>query len=365
MFQVHNQCGAPQSFVDTIYATYPKIQDFAKNEFGIDRSFLFSDVVIIEKDNEPQNINERYSMRNLEKLFHSLFGEIEKLQSLVREMPNWERLVKDLMKESYEVYHSEMSDCNTETKGRGKIFSKKERIQEINILINELRKIKNIAKANDCYEIADTIDKIVDLWKETSHILIYVEYPIVRFGFYTPKREDICLCYQSICDDIGTKLTDEYGAFVFAHECFHALHYGHVRENPGIRKWDSTSIPAHIRRRAVKESLAEYFSLEYADRMLTNSVYSQAWKAALAHPFPNWGYAGAKLFSLEPMYNGTGKSNSLFNAVYYASIMDMEIAYRLLDSTQSKSSDYDDHYSISTGRFFLKESTRHRPLIIK
>ena len=82
--------------------------------FGINRPFCFLDVVIIDKDDEPPKINERNSFSNLEIQFSILWGKIEELQFLVREEPDWERLEEDLMRESREVYHSEMENYYSE-----------------------------------------------------------------------------------------------------------------------------------------------------------------------------------------------------------------------------------------------------------
>jgi len=344
MFQVHNQCGAPQSFVDTVYAAYPKIEDFAKNAFGIDRPFWFSDVFIIDRDDEPPKTDERYSIEHLRLLFDTLLGRIEELISMVRRVPDWKLVAEELMEITYAVYREEINDYSSERETQENTLSKNDRIKKINERIKKLPKIKKIAEKeeDEDEELADLIEEILKIWKETSEVMTCLEYPITRLGYFIWERHEIFLCYKSICDDIEAKFINEYGEFVFAHECFHALHYGHARENIGIRKWDdSLSVPSHIHCRAVHESLAEYFSLEYASHKLGTAVYSQAWKVVRAHPFPNWGYAGAQFFNHICQY-GMSKYSSLFNAVYYASIIDMDIAYRILESSQSENKDFND-----------------------
>lgn len=177
--------------------------------------------------------------------------------------------------------------------------------------------------------------EIIELWKEICYIFPLIEFPHIRLGFFNPTENSIYICYKSISDSIGMKFVCEYGALVLAHEYFHALHFKYVHLSKGKRIWDSLSQPAHIRRRAVIESLAEYFCLEYAKKYLPYEVVQHAYQTANSYPFPNWGYAGFEIF--ENIDYSDGKNNPLFNAVFYSSVLNMEDGYRLLRESKNRS----------------------------
>lgn len=113
--------------------------------------------------------------------------------------------------------------------------------------------------------------------------------------------------------------------YVMAHEMFHALHYADVMTESG--RWLYKNRAYHIQG-AVKETLAEYFGLQFVKSILQNPKLNEyIHKIRKVEEFPkDGGYSGALLLERENA-NGVGVENHIYTEVLVSSMSDMPKAF--------------------------------------
>lgn len=328
--QIENKSNAPKWFVDAIQGALYNSIDFAKDILNIEQQ-PSSRIYIIEEKFEE--VNERFSIDKLRVNLYNLSEQLQIVSSINKD--NGIKELNEMLDQIIHMIRILIEEVNIQGKDRHQ-FPPNELINEITILLSKLDGQFKDEIENREISSVNLNGEIIELWKEICYIFPLIEFPYVRLGFFNPVENSINICYKSISNSIGKNLLCEYGALVLAHEYFHALHFMYIHLSKGKKIWDSRSQPAHIRRRAVKESLAEYFCLEYADKFLPYEVVHHAYQTASSHPFPNWGYAGFEIF--ENINYSDGKNNPLFSAVFYSSVLNMEDGYRLLRESKNRSS---------------------------
>lgn len=332
---VYNPAQAPQEFYDAIVIAVKKSEGLACKGFHNNQSITFPmflkpyrvpdcDVYIIDEkhiDIEPK-APEKYKLERFNSLINKLETKIKKHLG-----PLNGNLLEEILSYFNELHL--LAENQNE-----KRISEKKRRRDRDKIVGELKNIKN----ENGPAIAKIIGEILNVWNEVEDIFKNLPIKMEVLGCFSPDKNRINIYYPTIKNSITQHYVNKYGEYVLAHEYFHAIHWMNVQLTPGRKgraKWDHQLYAAHVRYRAVKESLAEYFALQYSMEFLNDYVTSHILNKIRISWFPAWAYAGADIFieyaSKPKTKHGFYDENPLFNAVYSASLIEMGIAYSLLD----------------------------------
>lgn len=196
------------------------------------------------------------------------------------------------------------------------------KIQEV------LENIKTYSDYNQCYEpLAAMIHNLNkntnydDIHKQLDRLFNNLYFSLPVLGEYIPGKKTIIFYTKNIeKHNIPGRTNTRAFEAVFAHEYFHAFHYGNNSDELFCRS-DYTS-------KIVKESLASAFEWFYCSE---NSIagtenLEESWE----HSIWSYPYSGAKLLVRYGFNSGKRLNIDLFKEIYQISIRDMDNALRKL-----------------------------------
>lgn len=256
-----NQCNAPNDFIDSLKKAWDQCEYIAFQQLN-SKFQPFLVIRILEQDPDPKLPDPKYSLARVSEMTQFLITILESSS----QGDDFQEIIGSLRK-LWLLLIGEIKSDGT--------YSLDQLVNEINSILKNL-------------ENASSVDskEIYRIWKELVHLISLIDYPMIRLGYYSPADDEITICYEEIRSSAPANYVSQYGAFVLSHEFFHALHHRYMVRKPiGKNNWSSVSQPANIRRRAVKESLAEYFSLAFAQINLSHYVWQKARSVSTLHPF--------------------------------------------------------------------------------
>lgn len=172
--------------------------------------------------------------------------------------------------------------------------------------------------------------RLVSMMNEAEELLNQARECMGLFTVTGAGRCEIRLFYgvmaQTIIEEgIHISCHTDMCNYVMAHEMFHALHYADVMTASG--RWLYQNQAYHAQG-AVKESLAEYFGLQFVKDILQNQKLDEyIHNIRNEKDFPkDGGYSGALILERENT-NGVGVENDVYAEVFADSLKDMPKAF--------------------------------------
>ncbi len=175
--------------------------------------------------------------------------------------------------------------------------------------------------------------RLMNMMNEAEELLNQARECMGVFTVTGAGRCEIRLFYRVMAqtmmqDDIDMKHHIDMCNYIMAHEMFHALHYADVMTESG--RWLYKNQAYHAQG-AVKETLAEYFGLQFVKDVLKNGKLNEYIHSIRnEEDFPkDGGYSGALIVERQNS-NGIGVENDVYNKVFVDSLKDMPKAYDVI-----------------------------------
>ena len=192
-------------------------------------------------------------------------------------------------------------------------------------------------KRDAARKVINTLAKKTVIWRRLMNLMNEAEELLSQarecMGVFTVTGAGKCeirLFYGVMAETLieaGMDLSHhtDMGIYVMAHEMFHALHYADVMTESG--RWLYKNRAYHIQG-TVKETLAEYFGLQFVKDILQNQKLNEyIHNIRNEDEFPkDGGYSGALILERQNQ-NGVGVENDVYKEVLIDSLKDMPKAY--------------------------------------
>lgn len=217
-------------------------------------------------------------------------------------------------------------------------------------IIEELNNLLTKKIVNNLTEISNIVNELINIVNKSAS----KDYVLGRFCSNKKIDDSYIVIYMKTINEYnGKTYKDILVEETIAHELFHAVHY-YASDNNIRKTWCNKVIESYkIRKKAVKESLADYFAgsyLEYDFSLNANNLYEEAIDALHAnwkrHSFPEYPYSGAQyLFTdnntSDPYISEYSKisNDTFFNILYNAACHEWSHAYKCIEIAANEGPD--------------------------